>query len=80
MDTIKVAGRVIGTASTTNMQCVVCGFVQKPLDDGMRVVRIPRLSAEDWFLPVHNGCLATSYSTFGSIVAIVLGALDESKF
>jgi len=46
----------------------------------MRVVRIPRLSAEDWFLPVHNGCLATSYSTFGSIVAIVLGALDESKF
>ena len=80
MDSITVAGRVIGTASTSNMQCVVCGWAPKPGADKMHVVLIPRDNVSDWFLPVHDGCLATDYATFGSIVAIVLGALDESKF
>ena len=80
MDTITVAQRVIGTAKTTDGKCVVCGLHPNIGADKMHVVCIPRKSAEDWFVPVHDGCLAANLRTFGSIVAILVGAIDESEF
>ena len=80
MDIIKFAGREIGTDKTTNFKCVGFGWEPKPHADKMHLIRLPREKADDLILPVHEGCLAIDYATFGSVVAIAAGARDESKF